>query len=64
MGWCIGFIVLLWLATKAKPRVRVHKTISCGTSVVDGPIYVTADELDDLICRVDELEERLREVEG
>jgi len=62
MGYCIGFILLLWLMSKAKPRVKDEPRYI--DTMEDEVIYVTSDELDELMCRVDELEERLREVEG
>jgi len=69
MAYCIGFILILWLMSKAKkkpkkewPRVRIHKTISCGPSLIDELIYVTSDELDEVLVRMDELEERLKEM--
>ena len=59
MGYCIGFILLLWVATKATPKKKEEYI----DTIEDDVIYVTSDELDEVLVRLDELEERLKEVE-
>jgi polyhydroxyalkanoate synthesis regulator phasin len=59
MGYAIGFILLLWLMSKAKRKGSKDREEYIDT-LEDEVIYVTSDEMDELICRVDELEQMVR----
>jgi polyhydroxyalkanoate synthesis regulator phasin len=63
MGYAIGFILLIWLMSKAERKGSKDRDEYIDT-LEDEVIYVTSDEMDELICRVDELEQMIRELEG
>ena len=58
MGYLIGVVLMLWLMSKASKK---KDTVSI---YIDKPMYVTCDELDELICKMDELEEMVKEMKG
>ncbi len=58
MGYWIGIILLLWLMSKASKKGK--KVMPANGRLG----YVTCDEMDELICRVDELEEIVKEMRG
>jgi hypothetical protein len=53
MGWwCLGFILLICICkSKSKPKRRGKQR--------DYLQYATVDEIDEIMCRLDEIEERL-----
>ncbi len=61
MGYAIGFILLLWLMYKAERKGNKDREDYIDT-LEDEVIYVTSDEMDELICRVDELEQMVKEM--
>jgi len=58
MGYLIGVVLLLWLMSKAKskPKKSIKK--------VKGELVYLMDIIDDLTCRVEELEEMVKEMKG
>ena len=59
MGYLIGVVLLLWLMSKAttkKPKKSIKK--------VKGELVYLMDIIDDLTCRVEELEEIVKEMRG
>ena len=58
MGYLIGVVLLLWLMSKAKskPKKSIKK--------VKGELVYLMDIIDDLTCRVEELEEMVKELRG
>jgi hypothetical protein len=50
--WCLGFILLV-LMCKSKPKKKgIHRKR-------DSLEYATCDEIDDIMCRLDAIEEEL-----
>ncbi len=61
MGYVIGIILLLWLMSKAERKGSKDREEYIDT-LEDEVIYITSDEMDELICRVDELEQMVKEI--
>lgn len=59
MGWwCLVFLLLV-IACKAEKKPSKAK-VSPGRRIRrDGQEYATTDEIDEIMCRLDEIEERL-----
>ena len=56
MGYLIGVVLLLWLMSKATYKNKDYKEI------IGEEDYVTCDEMDEALCRIDELEEIVKEM--